>query len=180
MVRIFLLFFFFRTGGTTCSRCFRFVVRSSNVLQVYTDGLERCYTTEEAAQQRCPTDEKIMAGQMLEIVLYSKIYLIEWSFYKYFLNPSFKLLSFVDLINNTEVLFSGDSRNMIQSFLKLKDFGDPLIWFYLSPKRQNRRIHVRADGSNQVPKWKKQELQGRIYHFIWGSGFKDSKEMMIL
>ncbi|XP_065573218.1 uncharacterized protein LOC136035380 isoform X2 [Artemia franciscana] len=59
-----------RTGGTTCSRCFRFVVRSSNVLQVYTDGLERCYTTEEAAQQRCPTDEKIMAGQMLEIVLY--------------------------------------------------------------------------------------------------------------
>lgn len=61
-----------RTGGTNCIRCFELTLRSLNVVQIHTEGLDKCYTTEEAAMATCPTDESIAAGKSREIMLYSK------------------------------------------------------------------------------------------------------------
>merc|ERR1711953_1385690 len=41
------------TGGLTCYKCFNLVLRSSNVLQIHTAGLDKCYTTEERAIADC-------------------------------------------------------------------------------------------------------------------------------
>ena len=41
-------------------------------LQVYTEGVDKCYTTEEAAIATCPTRVDITTGQAREIMLYSK------------------------------------------------------------------------------------------------------------
>lgn len=61
-----------RTGGTNCIRCFELTLRSLNVVQIHTEGLDKCYTTEEAAMATCPTDESIATGKSREIMLYSK------------------------------------------------------------------------------------------------------------
>ncbi len=62
----------YRTGGTNCIRCFELTLRSLNVVQIHTEGLDKCYTTEEAAMATCPTDESIATGKSREIMLYSK------------------------------------------------------------------------------------------------------------
>jgi hypothetical protein len=63
---------FDRTGGTNCIRCFELTLRSLNVVQIHTEGLDKCYTTEEAAKATCPTDESIATGKSREIMLYSE------------------------------------------------------------------------------------------------------------
>ena len=60
------------TGGITCFKCFNLVLRSSNVLQIHTAGLDKCYTTEERAMADCPSDIKIRERRAREIMLYSK------------------------------------------------------------------------------------------------------------
>ena len=60
------------TGGTNCIRCFELRLRSLNVVQIHTEGLDKCYTTEEAAVATCPTEESIIAAKSKEIMLYSK------------------------------------------------------------------------------------------------------------
>jgi len=59
-----------RTGGTNCIRCFEVRLRSLNVVQIHTEGLDKCYTTEEAAVATCPTEESIIQGKSKEIMLY--------------------------------------------------------------------------------------------------------------
>jgi predicted nucleic acid-binding Zn ribbon protein len=63
-----------RTGGTNCIRCFELTLRSLNVVQIHTEGLDKCYTTEEAAMATCPTDESIATGKSREIMLYSEFF----------------------------------------------------------------------------------------------------------
>lgn len=60
------------TGGLTCYKCFNLVLRSSNVLQIHTAGLDKCYTTEERAMADCPSDNMIRERRAREIMLYSK------------------------------------------------------------------------------------------------------------
>ena len=60
------------TGGLTCYRCFQLSLRSSNVLQVHTGGLDKCYTTEERAIADYPTDIAIREKRAREIMLYRK------------------------------------------------------------------------------------------------------------
>ena len=67
---IYLEIIFDRTGGTNCIRCFELTLRSLNVVQIHTEGLDKCYTTEEAATATCPTDESIATGKSREITLY--------------------------------------------------------------------------------------------------------------
>ena len=69
---IYLEIIFDRTGGTNCIRCFELTLRSLNVVQIHTEGLDKCYTTEEAAKATCPTDESIATGKSREIMLYSE------------------------------------------------------------------------------------------------------------
>ncbi|XP_076029973.1 uncharacterized protein LOC143018485 [Oratosquilla oratoria] len=61
---------FDRTGGQNCIRCFHIALHSGNVIQVYTEGLDKCYTTEEAARETCPTLADIQARRTREIMLY--------------------------------------------------------------------------------------------------------------
>ena len=60
------------TGGLTCFKCFNLVLRSSNVLQIHTSALDKCYTTEERAIADCPSDTTIREKRAREIMLYSK------------------------------------------------------------------------------------------------------------
>ena len=71
---IYLEIIFDRTGGTNCIRCFELTLRSLNVVQIHTEGLDKCYTTEEAAINKatCSTDESIATGKTREIMLYSE------------------------------------------------------------------------------------------------------------
>jgi len=58
------------TGGITCYRCFHLSLRSSNVLQIHTRGLDKCYTSEEAAQSTCVTQLDIYDQDASEVMLY--------------------------------------------------------------------------------------------------------------
>ena len=60
------------TGGLTCYKCFNLVLRSSNVLQIHTAGLDKCYTTEDRAMADCPSDMMIREQKAREIMLYRK------------------------------------------------------------------------------------------------------------
>ena len=60
------------TGGLTCYKCFNLVLRSSNVLQIHTAGLDKCYTTEDRAVADCPSDIMIRERRAREIMLYRK------------------------------------------------------------------------------------------------------------
>jgi len=55
--------------GPNCSRCFHITLRSRNVLQVRTEGLDKCYTNEDAAEATCPDEN---TAQFKDIILYSK------------------------------------------------------------------------------------------------------------
>jgi len=58
------------TGGITCYRCFQLSLRSSNVLQVHTRGLDKCYTTEEAAQATCVSSMEMFDTSVSEVMMY--------------------------------------------------------------------------------------------------------------
>ncbi|KAK7056584.1 hypothetical protein SK128_000487, partial [Halocaridina rubra] len=58
------------TGGQDCYRCFHVSLHSGNVIQIYTEGLNKCYSTEEAALQTCPTMHDIQTKRAREIMLY--------------------------------------------------------------------------------------------------------------
>nr|XP_045585367.1 uncharacterized protein LOC123747308 [Procambarus clarkii] len=58
------------TGGEDCFRCFHISLHSRNVIQIYTEGLNKCYSTEGAAHQTCPTLHTIKARRASEIMLY--------------------------------------------------------------------------------------------------------------
>ena len=58
------------TGGITCFRCFQLSLRSSNVLQIHTRGLDTCYTTEEDAQATCVTSMEMYDSDVSEVMLY--------------------------------------------------------------------------------------------------------------
>ncbi len=60
------------TGGLTCYRCFKLVLRSPNVVQAHTSALGRCYATAERAEADCPMDRDIREGRVEEIMLYRK------------------------------------------------------------------------------------------------------------
>jgi hypothetical protein len=42
-----------------CFKCISIVSRSPNVLQLHTNGLEKCHATEEAAKASCPSRQEI-------------------------------------------------------------------------------------------------------------------------
>ncbi|XP_066997399.2 uncharacterized protein [Anabrus simplex] len=59
------------SGGTDCIRCFHLNLRSRNVLQVHTEGLDKCYTNEDAAKATCPDEATLYGGDTSkEIILY--------------------------------------------------------------------------------------------------------------
>jgi len=45
-------------------------LRSLNVVQIHTEGVEKCHADEAAAMASCPTEESIIQGQSREIMLY--------------------------------------------------------------------------------------------------------------
>lgn len=55
-------------SGAYCIRCFHLKLRSRNILQVHTEGLDKCYTNEEAAEATCPQDD--IQDRSKEILLY--------------------------------------------------------------------------------------------------------------
>ena len=57
------------TGSITCFRCFRLALHSSNILQIHTRGLEKCFTSEEAALLTCVGEEG-MQEDVSEVMLY--------------------------------------------------------------------------------------------------------------
>ncbi|GAB6021794.1 hypothetical protein CHUAL_004371 [Chamberlinius hualienensis] len=61
-----------RTRTTNCYRCFSVNLRSSNMLQIHTEGLDKCYVKEEAALATCPTESSIKKRLSKEIILYRK------------------------------------------------------------------------------------------------------------
>ncbi|GLH02738.1 Uncharacterized protein GBIM_08701, partial [Gryllus bimaculatus] len=62
------------SGATSCVRCFHLALRSPNVLQVHTEGLDKCYLTEERARASCPNEAALRARAAhtthTEIILY--------------------------------------------------------------------------------------------------------------
>ena len=61
------------SGGLTCFRCFHLALRSSNILQIHTRGLNKCFTTEEAALATCVTQDDILEPAttgVSEVMLY--------------------------------------------------------------------------------------------------------------
>ncbi|XP_075680244.1 LOW QUALITY PROTEIN: uncharacterized protein LOC113788835 [Dermatophagoides pteronyssinus] len=62
-------------AGQDCLRCFHISMKTSNVISLHSDGLERCYTNEEAARATCPLDKDIGQQQkrkFKEIILFRK------------------------------------------------------------------------------------------------------------
>lgn len=60
------------TGAQDCLRCFHLTMKTPNVIQLHTDGLERCYTNEEAARATCPSDKDIAKKKFKEMILFRK------------------------------------------------------------------------------------------------------------
>lgn len=60
------------TGAEDCMRCFHLTMKTPNVIQLHTDGLERCYTNEEAARATCPLDKDVADKKFNEIILFRK------------------------------------------------------------------------------------------------------------
>ena len=53
-----------------CYKCISIVSRSPNVLQLHTNGLEKCHPTEEAAKASCPSRQEIRERKAAEMMLY--------------------------------------------------------------------------------------------------------------
>ena len=65
------------TGAEDCMRCIHLSMKTPNVIQLHTEGLERCYTNEEAARATCPLDKDVLERKtndkkFKEIILYRK------------------------------------------------------------------------------------------------------------
>ncbi|KAI2811489.1 hypothetical protein BLOT_002666 [Blomia tropicalis] len=64
------------TGAEDCMRCFHLSMKTPNVIQLHTEGIERCYTNEEAARATCPSDKDVQDRKndkkFHEIILYRK------------------------------------------------------------------------------------------------------------
>nr|XP_027219648.1 uncharacterized protein LOC113811984 [Penaeus vannamei] len=60
-----------RTGGATCFRCISLNVISPKVVQVWTLGINACYTSESEAFSTCPPAPAIATRHAREIMLYS-------------------------------------------------------------------------------------------------------------
>jgi hypothetical protein len=68
------------TGREDCMRCVHLSLKTPNVLQLHSEGLSKCYTNEEAARAKCPTESDVnrrnrdsdRLGSMKEIMLYRK------------------------------------------------------------------------------------------------------------
>ena len=58
------------SGGITCYRCFHLSLRSSNILQIHTKGLNKCFTTEDAALSTCVSQDEMMHPDVSEIMMY--------------------------------------------------------------------------------------------------------------
>ncbi|XP_049781506.1 uncharacterized protein LOC126183504 [Schistocerca cancellata] len=59
------------SGAASCIRCFHVRLRSRNVLQVHTEGLDKCYTSEHVAEAKCPNEATLhMQEPSKEILLY--------------------------------------------------------------------------------------------------------------
>ncbi|KAJ1519878.1 hypothetical protein ONE63_004119 [Megalurothrips usitatus] len=59
------------SGSANCIRCIHIKPVARNVLQVHTEDISKCYTTEEAAERFCP-DESTLRMRSKEILLYSE------------------------------------------------------------------------------------------------------------
>jgi len=61
------------TGREDCMRCVHLTLKTPNVVQIFSEGLARCYTNEEAARARCPTDLDVRKrANFKEILLFRK------------------------------------------------------------------------------------------------------------
>lgn len=64
------------TGAEDCMRCFHLSMKTPNVIQLHSEGIERCYTNEEAARATCPLDKDVHDRKndkkFKEIILYRK------------------------------------------------------------------------------------------------------------
>lgn len=69
------------SGGGNCFRCFHLSLHSINVLQVRTEGLDKCYTSEDAAVHTCPGNARAPGTGPQEILLYSEYCMLMWTFY---------------------------------------------------------------------------------------------------
>lgn len=58
------------TGASQCFRCVSVRLVAPQVLQVWTPGLQTCYTTKEAAYQTCPTHAEIAEKRATLLMLY--------------------------------------------------------------------------------------------------------------
>ncbi|XP_071543356.1 uncharacterized protein [Panulirus ornatus] len=59
-----------RTGSSECFRCVRVDMVSPSLVQVWTTGLETCYTTEDAALRTCPAPADRASRRASQIMLY--------------------------------------------------------------------------------------------------------------
>ncbi|XP_018022674.1 uncharacterized protein LOC108678720 isoform X1 [Hyalella azteca] len=59
-----------RTTGRDCFRCFHVLLRSPNVIQVYTEPSSQCYQNEVSARASCPSELDISTQRVNEIMLY--------------------------------------------------------------------------------------------------------------
>jgi len=65
------------SGPEDCMRCFHLSMKTPNVIQLHTiEGLEKCYTNEEAARATCPQDKDVQERRhdknINELILYRK------------------------------------------------------------------------------------------------------------
>ncbi|KAK8750038.1 hypothetical protein OTU49_015204 [Cherax quadricarinatus] len=59
-----------RSGSTLCYRCIQLEVVTPQVVQVWSTGLQTCYTTEAAALRTCPTPAHLAAHTAAHLMLY--------------------------------------------------------------------------------------------------------------
>jgi len=60
------------SGNQNCIRCFHLTLKSPNVIQIQTEGLQKCYITEEAARATCPSEKDIREKRYKEYTLFRK------------------------------------------------------------------------------------------------------------
>ncbi|KAJ9580595.1 hypothetical protein L9F63_024210 [Diploptera punctata] len=60
------------SGGANCSRCFHIILRSRNVLQVRTEGLDKCYTNQDAAEATCPDEKTANQSDISKAIVFYK------------------------------------------------------------------------------------------------------------
>jgi hypothetical protein len=61
-----------RGGSTDCYRCFRVTLKTTNVVHLLTDSLDRCYPRHTQAIDACPTSDDAKANKLTELLLFRK------------------------------------------------------------------------------------------------------------